>query len=142
MQRIFSTLLVAGLSIFLIGCGEKNHGTTAVTIKVTQKGAPLARAIVTAISSDGNSASGTTNDAGVTTLQTTQGWAGALPGEYKIAIKKWENYTVPAPSEDDPKATSTEQKNILPAKYGEHATSGFSLTVGSKAAEATFDIAE
>ena len=141
MQRIFSTFLVAGLSVFLIGCGE-NHGTVPVSIKITQKGTPLAGAIVTAISSDGNSASGTTNDAGVATLQTTQGWAGALPGEYNIAVKKWENYTVPAPSEDDPKATSTEQKNILTAKYGEHSTSGFTLTVGSKAVTETFDLAD
>ena len=50
--------------------------------------------------------------------------------------------TIPAPSEDDPQATTVERNNALPAKYATHATSGFTLTVGSKATEATFDIAE
>jgi len=141
MRRILSTFLVAGLSVFLIGCGE-NHGTFPVSVTITQNGVPLAGAVVTAISSDGqgNSASGMTNAAGVAALETTQGWNGAFPGEYNVAVVKWENITVPAPSEDDPQGTATYQRNILPTRYETHATSGFTLSVGNRAVEVEFNI--
>ena len=144
MQRILSTILVAGLALSLIGCGER-HGTVPVSVTITQKGSPLEGATVVAISSDGsgNTASAVTDASGVATLQTPAKGAGVLPGEYQVAVTKWvEGKTIPAPSEDDPKATTVERTNALPAKYATHATSGFILTVGKKASGETFDIPE
>ena len=136
--------MVASLSLSFIGCGAKGPAVTPVSITITHKGSPLAGASVTIVSSDdkGNTSGGMTNSSGVASLETPPSWKGVLPGEYAVAVKKWESYSVLAPSEDDPKATATQQKNILPAKYGEHSTSGFKLTVGSKSVQETFDIPE
>lgn len=143
MQRILPTILVAGLSLAFIGCGER-HGLIPVSITITQKGNPLEGATVSAISSDGqgHSSSATTNASGVAVMFTPAKGAGVLPGEYNVAVKKWESYEVKSPSSDDPNGVTTEQQNILPAKYGEHSSSGFKLTVGSKATEVSFDIGE
>ena len=144
MQRILSTILVAGFALSLIGCGER-HGTVPVKVTITQKGSPLEGATVVVISSDGsgNTASAVTDASGMAALQTPAKGAGVLPGEYQVAVTKWvAGKTIPAPSEDDPQATTVERNNALPAKYATHATSGFTLTVSSKATEATFDIAE
>jgi hypothetical protein len=75
-------------------------------------------------------------------METTQGWKGALPGEYSVAVKKWTSKTVPSPSEESPNDTRTIRSNTLPEKYGEHGSSGFTLTVGNTAVKETFDIAE
>ena len=144
MQRLLLTVLIVGFFLPWIGCGEKNHGTVPVSITITQKGSPLAGATVTIISSDGkgHSAGGRTDSSGTASLQTPERWKGALPGEYVVAVKKWVGETVPDPTDDSPDATRTDQKNVLPAKYGEHTSSGFQLTVGNKASHATFDIGE
>ena len=142
MQRVLSILLIAGLSIFLIGC-EKGPSTVSVSITITQKGNAIEGATVVATASDGsgNSASAVTNASGVAALQTPGKGAGALPGEYQVAVTKWEDgKTVPAPSEDDPNATMVEQNNVLPEKYASPATSGFALTVGPKGTTETFNI--
>ena len=141
MQRILSTILVAGLSLFLVGCGEK-FGTVPVSITVMQKGSPLEDATVVAVSSDdaGNSASAITDASGVATMQTPAKGMGVIPGEYTVTVTKWESKTVPAPSTDDPNGTATEQINILPAQYADHARSGFKLSVGPKGATETFNI--
>ena len=132
------------LALTMFGCGDSGPRVTPVTITVTHKGSPLAGATVSAASSDGqgNSASALTDSSGVATLQTPARGPGVLPGEYNIAVTKWESYTVPAPSSDDPSGVATEQKNILPAKYADHSTSGFNLTVGTSAVQETFDISE
>jgi len=142
MQRILLTFFVASLSFCFIGCG--GHGTVPVSITITQNGTPLAGVTVTAISSDGkgNSTSGMTNVSGVAVLETTQGWNGAFPGEYNVAVSMWEGYLVPSPSAEYPNATTTEQRNVLPAKYGEHSTSGFTLTIGNRATTMTFNLEE
>lgn len=142
MQRIFLTILITALPLVFLGCGEKRPGTTSVTITITQKGTSLEGATVTILSADGNTASGMTDSSGVATMETSQGWKGALPGEYGVAVKKWESKTVPSPSDESPDDTRTTRENKLPAKYGEHGTSGFKLTVGKSAVKETFDITE
>ena len=144
MRRILTTILFASLSLSFIGCGEKGPAVTPVSVTITHKGSPLAGATVAVVSSDGkgNTAGGMTNSSGVASLETPPSWKGVIPGEYAVAVKKWESYSVPAPSEDDPKATATQQRNLLPAKYGEHSSSGFKLTVGNKAVQESFDVPE
>ena len=65
-----------------------------------------------------------------------------MPGEYAVAVKKWERIEFQSPTPSDPNAMGYSQKNALPAKYGEHGTSGFTLTVGNKATTEKFDIDE
>ena len=144
MQRTFLAFIVAGLAFSLIGCGEKNPGTVPVSITITQKGTPLAEVAVTIISSDGkgNTAGGQTNSSGVAVLETPPKWRGAFPGEYAVAVKKWELYEFPDPIPGDPDKMGRSRRNILPGKYGDYATSDFTLTVGSKGAKVTLDIAE
>jgi hypothetical protein len=142
--KVFSFFVVISF-IFVFGCGPKNPGTIAVSVKVTQNGSPLDRAIVSIISSDdkGYSASGQTDSDGVAKLHTTDGWDGAFPGAYYVGISKSEKIVFPAPTAETPDATRTEQKELLPAKYKQHQNSGFTLTVGSKRGEVhTFDIPE
>lgn len=140
MQRIFLAIFLAALSLNFIGCGTQSHGTIPVSITITQKGSPLEGATVTLLSADGNSTSGLTDSSGVATMETIEGWKGALPGEYGVSIKKWESRTVPSPSPDSPDDTRSIRENKLPEKYGEHSSSGFKLTVGKKAVQETFDI--
>jgi hypothetical protein len=132
-----------GFPFSLVGCGG-NHGTIPVSITITHKGSPLSEASVMLVSTDGkgHSAAGRTDSSGVAIVETTQGWKGALPGEYAIAVRKWERVEVPAPSEEDPNGKGVIQKSILPEKYAEPSTSGFTLTVGNKATQVAFDIAE
>ena len=142
MQRILLAVLAAGLSFSLIGCGDGNPGTVPLSITITHKGAPLSKATVTIISSDGkgHTAGGQTDSSGVAIMETPPKWKGALPGEYAVSVKKWEKFEYPEPSM--PGMISFKHINALPEKYGEHSTSGFTLTVDKKATKATFDIAE
>ena len=142
--KIFPFLAILSLAL-ICGCGTKNPGTVAVSVKVTQKGSPLDDAIVSIISSDdkGYTASGLTDAGGVAKLHTTDGWDGAFPGNYYVGISKSEKIVFPAPTPETPDATRTEQKELLPSKYKQHQNSGFTLTVGSKKGEVhTFDIPE
>lgn len=141
--RFISILLIffAGMTL---GCGPKNPGTFPVSIKITHKGTPLEGAIVSIVSTDdgGHSASGVTTNGGTAELHTTDGWKGAFPGQYAVAVTKWENVIVSDPSPESPDSTRTEQKDLLPAKYGDHSQSGFNITVEKKNTVQTFDIPE
>jgi hypothetical protein len=143
MQRLFLAILIVSLPLAFTGCGEKGPKTTPVSITITQKGSPLAEATVTMVSADGkSSASAITDASGVAVMTTGEGInkKGALPGEYGIAVRKWETRTVPNPTEESPDGTSSIRENKLPGKYGEQGTSGFKLTVGDKPVQETFDI--
>ena len=142
MQRLlYLPFFIAVLSLTLIGCGEKGPAATSVSITITHKGSPLAEATVTIISTDGqgHTAGGMTNSSGLAAL-TTQPWRGVIPGEYAVAVTKWEGQEIPNPSEESPDGTEFVQVNRLPIKYGEHSTSGFTLSVGNRAVRQTFDI--
>lgn len=140
----YGLILLTLFSCFALGCGSKNPGTFPVSIKITHKGAPLEGAIVSIVSTDGNgrSASGVTAGNGEAELHTTDGWKGAFPGQYAVAVTKWENVTVPDPSPESPDSTRTEQIDLLPAKFGDHSQSGFTIAVDKKNATQTFDIPE
>jgi len=146
MQKIFLALFSVVFFCSLIGCNDGNPGTVPVSITVTQKGTPVPDVGVSLIPTDSRaqleSASGTTNSSGVAVLETAPKWRGAMPGEYGVALKKWEQIATPAPMPGAPNNMSITEKSVLPAKYGNHSTSGFTLTVGKKATKATFDIDE
>ncbi|MGL4593806.1 MAG: hypothetical protein ACRCUY_03650 [Thermoguttaceae bacterium] len=148
MNHFFSSTFLVLFSLTFIvltgGCGDKNPGTTPVSVTITQKGSPLVGAIVSIISSDGKgfSGSGTTNASGVCSIKTTDGWKGAFPGEYNVAVMKFDRITIPNPTPDSPDGTRSEQRNLLPEKYKTHSDSGFKLSVGNKSVAASFDLTE
>lgn len=71
------------------------------------------------------------------TLTTFAPGDGVVPGDYKVAITK----TVIGGGEaDTPVAVAPDPKNVLPAKYADDSTSGFTATVEAKP-DNTFDFA-
>ena len=93
------------------------------------------------VSADGNSAGAATNAAGVAEMELTgASKKGVLPGEYTVAVRKWEIKVTPAPTEESPDNTRSERVSLLPDKYSDGGTSGFKLTVGTSAVAETFDI--
>jgi len=137
-------VLLLGLGAFL-GCGESEGvPTVVVTGTVTQKGAPVAGAVVSFIHSvaDGQSAFGVTDAAGKYSLTTRKKDDGALPGQYKVTIAKYNGPTETAgggaapTSEGNLPASYTGEaapapppKNLLPAKYASPDSSGVSAAV-------------
>lgn len=86
-SRVILLLLAA---LVLSGCGGRPE-TCKVWGRVTVGGKPLAGAHVTLHPSEegrGRAAHGSTDAAGKYTLTTFQPGDGAVPGEYKVAIKK------------------------------------------------------
>ena len=93
-------------ALTLVGCGDAGTKTTPVRITITQKGSPLEGAAVTMVSANGNSAGATTNAAGVAEMELTgASKKGVLPGEYTVAVRKWEIKVTPAPTEESPDNT-------------------------------------
>jgi hypothetical protein len=126
----------------LVGCGGGGEGaskgpkTYPVSGTVTQGGKPLEGATILFVLSDGKkSASGKSDSSGRYTLSTAKPGDGAVAGQYKVAITKFDtaasgvdmsdkDYTPPDPSKPAPVA-----KNLLPDKYAKPDSSGLTATV-------------
>jgi hypothetical protein len=140
-RSLFWLLLGA---IALVGCGESDSlPTVSVNGTVTLGGKPLEGAVVafTPTGAEGQSASGTTDASGRYSL-TTRTSDGAIPGDYKVTITK---YDAPPPTTGGPAETTPEggmpasytgadpdtppSKNLLPEKYANGDTSGFTAKV-------------
>ncbi len=131
-------LALGGLS----GCGGAGGSATGpktypVSGTVTQGGKPVDGATILFVSTDGKkSATGKTDASGRYTLTTTKSGDGAVAGQYKVAITKFDagqvaaadisdpNYAPPDPNKPAPVA-----KNLLPEKYASPETSGLTATV-------------
>jgi len=142
------TLTLSTLSIallFLAGCGQDGVPVVRVTGQIFYEGNAVDAANVTFIpvESDGRIASGVTNADGEFMLA-TQGAerSGALPGNYRIKVSKHiqvdaqGNLIVqsndPPPSFQDPNAPPPVRpinKPVLPAKYDNAETSGFTAEI-------------
>ncbi len=135
--------LVIGLSLGCVaGCGGGRGAadgpkTYPVTGTVTQGGKPVEGATILFVSVDGKkSATGKTDSSGRYTLTTVKSGDGAVAGQYKVAITKFDtggggavdmsdpNYAPPDPSKPAPVA-----KNLLPEKYASPDKSGLTATV-------------
>ncbi len=152
------TLLVICLSLGL-GCapaGPDRPDTFSVTGTVTHNGEAVEGAAVTfAPDGTGHAASGTTDASGKYTLTTFKADDGAVAGQYGVKIIKTEGGADAggdagfepvepggAPALDDQGAEGAEDagpKQLLPEKYADPSTSGFTAAVveGSN----TFDFA-
>lgn len=156
--------LLAFSFAFCVGCGPKKpegvpdlHPTT---VKIVKAGTPVANANVFFVS-EGTSGSwsvtGVTDDAGVATIQTSQGdWKapGAPEGSFKIYITKLAKFVEPPkPASDDEEAKAAyyaerlklleEAAKEIPEAMKSADTSGLTITVAAKTgANETFDIGE
>ena len=126
------------------GCGRSGPAVQYVEGIVTLDGTPVGGAIVTfAPSGAGLGAAGTTDALGAYRLNALSARAGAgtMPGDYLVAIRKWE-YPDPGPTPDPSnaaeyekwqalsmKAARREPTYITPQAYGDAATSGLKATV-------------
>lgn len=140
------TLLVAILALAMVlpACGGKKvQKTEGVTGKVTLDGAPLAKCTVYFVpEGEGTQAVGTTDDAGVYTLQTVLGAAGAgtTPGAYKVFFKHEVEVTPEVKNADGEVEKEAVMKVDLPAKYLKAETSGCTAQVAKGKNEFNFDL--
>lgn len=155
MTKFLSLCLVIVTLSLLSGCGnsdtgkEKRPARTIVSGVVSLKGAVVEGATVTLHPAQkGHGAFGVTDKAGKFTLGTFEKNDGAVPGEYKVSIKKIEaasSGSQPKPDDPgyDPNAPEVPPKNLLPEKYADFNSSGLTATVGSSSiSDLKFDLQE
>jgi hypothetical protein len=130
--------LTAGLVLCVTGCGGPSlPKTIAVSGKVTYKSKPLDGAAVGFIATKGPSASAVTDANGAYKLTTYKNGDGAVPGEYAVTITKVIDPN-PGASYLDP--NSAKLKSLIPEKYGEIKTSGFTAKVEKGKQEFIFNL--
>jgi hypothetical protein len=162
LRPLFPVVSLAAVCC-LCGCGGGGDSdrpeTYPVTGTVTYNGAPVEGASVTfspnvPISQVGQGgargAFGVTDAEGKYQLTTFAPQDGALPGEYRVSIMKYEGVEPLPPDyneeEDyeapDPNAQDTPRKSLIPEKYASAGTSGFTVTVKEEQNEQDFPLAD
>lgn len=145
-RRVVSVVLVCFVvaSIVTIGGCSKRRGNRPQTFPVqgvvTMGGEPLAGATVmfNPIASGGSGAIALTDEQGRYKLTTFDSGDGAVAGEYRVAFVKT---IFPKQEGVDPMvAMSGDPKNVLPLKFADSATSGFTATV-AEGPDNAFDFA-
>jgi hypothetical protein len=137
--RIRGIYLVTVLALVLAGCGRR---TIPVQGVITLDGVPLAGATVLFMpegSGAGRPASGYTADDGMFELMTYQPGDGALPGTYRVLIRKSEaakdrdtaeqNALQRAKAKYEEKAQQKSRNSSVPAVYASFDTSPLRCTV-------------
>ena len=137
--------LAIGVLCLTLGCTEPdtNPPTFNVTGTVTYKSKPVENAtvVLVAASPDGRGAVGNTDAEGKFSVATFKEGDGAVAGEYKVKVFKYEMIAEP-PNDGDAIMTQEEEEeiytgveeveeggNLLPAKYEDPNKSGFTVTV-------------
>jgi hypothetical protein len=129
----FVLVCVVAASVVTAGGCSKGRGNRPQTFPVkgvvTMGGEPLGGATVmfNPVASDGSGAIALTDEEGRYKLTTFDAGDGAIPGEYRVAFVKT---IFPKQEGVDPMvAMSGDPKNVLPVKFADSASSGFSATV-------------
>ena len=131
-KKLLALCVALAVAVLFPACGKNVLKTEPVTGTITLDGAPLANCVVYFTpSGEGSQGVGRTDDKGVYTLQTAQGAAGAgtTPGSYKVHFTCEE---VVSPEELDAEGNTIKEevvKSVLPAKYNNDDTSGFTAEV-------------
>ncbi|GIX02287.1 MAG: carboxypeptidase regulatory-like domain-containing protein [Thermogutta sp.] len=136
------------LLLSLSGCGSGKRAvpgrpkTVPVKVTVTYKGQPVADANVQFLPvSGGHAATGMTDAQGVARLTTFDKNDGAVPGSYRVTIRK--SVLVEGGSTDpDAPPVPAKYREELPAKYGAPETSGLTAEVTESTTEFTFDLTD
>lgn len=157
MTRLSSATFVMFL-ISVLGCGQPTDPnrpkTYPVSGTVTQAGQPVEGANVVFQLADGSrGAVGVTDASGKYTLMTFSAGDGAVAGDHKVAITKYDRPAITPKSDgsiadtgDEPEeeetgrrpADDSEPKSLLPEKYANPERSGLTATV-SESGENKFD---
>jgi hypothetical protein len=149
VQRQTLTWIVLCLVALMVGCTQGDDmGLVRAKGTVLYNGQPVAGANVTFAHIDGHLATGTTDAQGVFTL-TTNGRPGAMLGDHKVGISKFEN-NMPDTSQLKPEdmmrmqqegggSAAYEPKALLPIKYSMPTDSGLSATVVEDESQNTFE---
>lgn len=152
-------VLVMVATALACGCapsGPDHPATYAVTGKVTLDGNPVEGAVVAFVpSAGGNSATGITDASGAYQLSSFGSNDGAVPGEYKVKVTKFQGAggevapgAVTGPVDDggqhpenyvESAEDAAPAENELPASYADATTSGLSATVTENASQNVFD---
>jgi hypothetical protein len=150
--RITLLLAVLTLTICAAGCGSKPQSdrpaTYPVSGTVTMNGEPVTDANVNFQLTDGSrGASGLTDQQGTFSLTTFVAGDGALPGEYRVAITKFEKPPQGAQVPEDhpdynPNVPSFVPRNLLPEKYANPQTSELTATVTEGANTVKFELTD
>lgn len=140
----FVLLCMVAMSVVMVGGCSKRRGNRPQTFPVkgvvTMAGAPLAGATVmfNPVAQGGSGAIALTDDQGRYKLTTFDAGDGAVAGEYRVAFVKT---IFPKQEGVDPMvAMSGDPKNVLPLKFADSATSGFTANV-VEGPDNTFDFA-
>jgi hypothetical protein len=154
MHRIQFLSIALLLSISLTtGCTGSNYPETyAVTGIVTYQGKAVegASVVLSNMLPTGLSANGVTDSNGKFTVKTYMSPdyepAGAVAGEYKIAIQKWKVVEFPPNLSTDEKMDYLNKlpppKSLLPARYSDPHQSGFLVTVNQEAVTLNLDLVD
>jgi hypothetical protein len=130
-------------ALLMAGCGgpaadPNRPQTVAVSGTVTYKGSPVEGATVTFLSDsrEGKGAVGKTDASGRFTLMTFAPGDGAVPGTYKVTVRKTETQGGVVSEEEANKYLERGQnppaptvKDLLPEKYNSPQTSGLTAEV-------------
>jgi hypothetical protein len=141
LVRILAPAVLFGL---FAGCGggssapKDRPATTKVSGKVIFKGQPLEGATVSLMSPTGGPAAmGLTDASGGYKLTTFEKDDGAVPGDYKVTIRKMDKAAASGVSMDDPNynpnAVEVPPRSLIPEKYGDQLKSGLTATIGKDA---------
>lgn len=135
-------------SVALVGCGGKKSvpgrpKTVPVKVTVLYRGVPVAEANVQFLpEGSGNAATGVTDANGVGRLTTFDQNDGAVPGKYRVTIRK--SLQVGGSNSSDPDAppVPATYREELPAKYMAPETSGLTAEVSESQKEFTFELTD
>ncbi|MCL2004579.1 MAG: carboxypeptidase-like regulatory domain-containing protein [Planctomycetaceae bacterium] len=141
------TITLFTLSIALLlqaGCGNRD-GNVFVTGEVRHNGELLPGAVVvfSPVDDSGESASGTTDEAGTFVLSTTTGnfGSGAKPGEYRVAISKrdviWDGRSYIEIAGSEP-VRAERAVEVLPREFGNPLQTPLRATVTNRASDNVF----
>ncbi len=154
MHRLLPSVCLLLSAIVIAGCSSSNEPKPyPVSGTVTRGGNPVvgANVIFMPVAADGKPAAAITDSEGKYELMTLNPKDGALPGQYRVKVTQYEGPNTPKASKADKGlsqeefekqyvegGSSKEPQNLLPAKYANEATSGFTHTV--EKAASTYDI--
>ena len=145
-----NAVLLCIFTLIISGCGggaeEDNRPARAPASGVVKyNGKPVegAMVILYATEKGGRGATGKTDADGKFVLGTFEGGDGAIPGKYKVTVRKTEvDDSGGSVDVDDPNYDGTtedtgdsEPKNLLPEKYGELSTTDLTATIKEAGSE-------